>query len=573
MTLKDILKAVTRRSPVANRVYHDIRRRQSKAYEPDWGRVVADSGTRWAEALATTTSGTRVLLATSTGAHPSAPLMDTLLAASLTMRGARASFLLCDGVLPACQMVEIGLQRPSSFTAGGPQRYMCAECYPRAAELYRPLGLPIHRYSELLTSEERQSAAALAAGTPADRLATLEVDDLPIGEHARAGALRYYARSTLEGEPLGEAVLRRFVEGALLTARATRRLLRQEGIEVVVVNHGIYVPHGIVAEVARREGRRVVAWNVAYRKRSFVFSHGETYHHTLLSEPVSEWEDVDWTPSREAEIVDYLSSRRRGGRDWIVFHNTKPVEDLRRSTPELRAIDLGRPIIGLLTNVAWDAQLHYPANAFPDMIEWITSTVRWFAGRPDLQLLIRVHPAELSGDIPSRQLVTEELRRAFPVLPPNVFVVPPESPMSTYAAAEACDAVIIYGTKTGVELTSLGIPVIVAGEAWIRNKGLTTDASSAADYFEILSRLPFRSRMPDATTRRARKYAYHFFFRRMIPIDQVEPTGGQPQFRLAVRTVDDLLPRRSPGLDVVCAGILQGTPFVYPAEQLDGANR
>jgi hypothetical protein len=363
-------------------------------------------------------------------------------------------------------------------------------------------------------------------------------------------------------------VLRRFVEGSLLTMYAARRLIREQAIEVVVLNHAIYVPHGIVAAVARQEGRRVVAWNTAYRNRSFLFSHGETYHHTLMSEPTSEWDAVAWPPERDAEIVEYLGSRRRGGRDWIVFHNTKPVEDLRRAAPGLEAIDLGRPVIGLLTNVAWDAQLHYPANAFADMVDWIVRTVQWFADRPELQLLIRVHPAELSGDIPSRQRVVEELARAFPTLPANVFVVPPDSPMSTYAAAEACDAVIIYGTKTGVELTSLGIPVIVAGEAWIRNKGLTTDAVSAEDYFRTLERLPFRSRMPPAAIERARKYAYHFFFRRMIPIDQVAPTGSQPQFRLDIDRIDDLLPGKSVGLDVICDGILRGTPFVYPAERL-----
>ncbi len=573
MTLTELLKHVTRRSPAANRLYHAVRRRQAKAFEPDWGRIIADSGERWPQAVAASQGGPRVLLATSTGAHPSAPLMDTLLAGALTVRGARASFLLCDGVLPACQVVEIGLQSPASFTRSGPQRYMCAHCFPRADALYRPMGLPIHRYGALLTAEERVDAAELAALTPADRLASLELEGLPVGEHARAGALRYFARSTLDGEPRAEQVLRRFVEAAVLTARAVRRLLDQEAIDVVVVNHAIYVPHGIVAEVARRSGRRVVAWNVAYRKRSFLFSHGETYHHSLLSEPASEWENLPWPPERDAEVVEYLGSRRRGGRDWIVFHNTRPIEDLRRAAPELRAIDLDRPIIGLLTNVAWDAQLHYPANAFPDMLDWIVRTVRWFGGRPDLQLLIRVHPAELSGDIPSRQRVVEELRRSFPTLPANVFVVPPDSPMSTYAAAEACDAVIIFGTKTGVELTSLGIPVIVAGEAWIRNKGLTTDAASADDYFRILGRLPFSARMPGRMVERARKYAYHFFFRRMIPIDQFEPTGGQPQFRLAIRTVDDLRPGVSPGLDLICDGILRGTPFVYPAERLGAGRR
>ena len=65
-------------------------------------------------------------------------------------------------------------------------------------------------------------------------------------------------------------------------------------------------------------------------------------------------------------------------------------------------------------------------------------------------------------------------------------MIPPESQVSTYAAVAGVDAAIIYGTKTGVELTSVGIPTIVAGEAWIRNKGLTLDASSPEDYFQIL---------------------------------------------------------------------------------------
>jgi hypothetical protein len=285
-----------------------------------------------------------------------------------------------------------------------------------------------------------------------------------------------------------------------------------------------------------------------------------------MSEPVATWEDMAWSQEQEDEIMDYLHSRRRSGRDWIAFQARNPNENQEGIWRAL-GVDSSKPVIGMLTNVAWDAQLHYPANAFPNMLDWVTKTVAYFAARPELQLVIRVHPAEITGDISSRQPVVEEIRQAFGPLPSNVFVIPPESRVSTYAAMEACNAVIIYGTKTGVELTSLGIPVIVAGEAWIRNKGITLDATSEDHYFAILNSLPLEGRMSEARTARARKYAYHFFFRRMIPVSQVEATGRKrTQFRVAIDRLSDLLPGRSAGLDVICEGILTGAPFVYPAE-------
>ena len=124
-----------------------------------------------------------------------------------------------------------------------------------------------------------------------------------------------------------------------------------------------------------------------------------------------------------------------------------------------------------------------------------------------------------------------------------------------------CDSVIIFGTKTGVELTSFGIPVIVAGEAWIRNKGVTKDASSVEEYLQFLDELPLGQRMDEATTARARRYAYHFFFRRMIPLNMMEPTGGWPPYQVAIDSLNALRPGADAGLDVICQGILQWNVF------------
>jgi hypothetical protein len=200
------------------------------------------------------------------------------------------------------------------------------------------------------------------------------------------------------------------------------------------------------------------------------------------------------------------------------------------------------------------------------MLDWTVRTIEYFAKRPDAQLLIRIHPAEIRGNVPSRQPLLTEIQKAVPELPRNVFVIPPESDISTYMAMLQCDSVIIYGTKTGVELTSLGVPVIVAGEAWIRNKGLTLDATSPEQYFQILDCLPLKQRLDEKTIERARKYAFHFFFRRMIPIEYLEPLKGYPPYNLAVSKLDDLMPGASRGLDVICDGILSGSEFIFPAE-------
>jgi hypothetical protein len=266
----------------------------------------------------------------------------------------------------------------------------------------------------------------------------------------------------------------------------------------------------------------------------------------------------------EQDILDYLKSRWQGTRDWIWFHNN-PQEDLASIAAEL-GIDFSRPTIGMLTNVIWDAQLHYRANAFANMLEWVLQTISYFSRRPELQLLIRIHPAEVRGTIPSRQPLVPEIQAAFPTLPSNVFIIPPESRISTYAAIAQCNATIIYGTKTGVELTSMGIPVIVGGEAWIRNKGLTMDASSPEQYFSLLDQLPLSAPLSDKVRRRALKYAYHFFFRRMIPLNMMVPAKDWAPYRMHISTLAELVPKKEPGLDVICDGILHGTDFIYPAE-------
>ena len=532
---------------------------------PDWQQILSDNRELWDASRRLAAGGPPVLIGSTVGGYGAGSVFESMLSVALTLRGAKVHTLLCDRALPGCQRAEyVDVPDPRVLVEYRLPERLCDNCFAIGRYNFRPLGLTDHRVGSLATRSEKLEARRIASDIPLDRIRSYTWDDMALGDHAYAGALRYFARGDLESEPYGEPVLRRYLEASILMATASTRLIQREGIQIAAFNHGLYVPQGVLGEVCRKYGVRVANWNPAYRTSCFIFSHGDTYHHTLMSEPTEAWDAMPWTPALEAQILTYLKSRWSGSRDWIWFHD-EPDEDFAAYAREV-GLDLRKPTIALLTNVMWDAQLHYPANAFPSMLDWVLQTIEYFKGRPELQLLIRVHPAEIRGTAKSRQPLVPEIERVYPQLPPNVFIIPPESQISTYAAVAGVNAAIIYGTKTGVELTSSGIPTIVAGEAWIRNKGITLDASSPEDYFQILDTLPLDSRMAPEQIERARQYAYHFFFRRMIPVPAVVPTKAVPPFKVTIDSLDDLLPGRQPGLDVICDGILKGTPFIYPAE-------
>ncbi|HEY5411447.1 MAG TPA: capsule biosynthesis protein, partial [Caulobacteraceae bacterium] len=498
-------------------------------------------------------------LATSMGGFNHGAVTDKALAIALTLRGARVDIFLCNGV-PGCHLTKIGKEPPARMVESD-LRKRCAVCIETGERTFAPLGLRTIRLSELLTAADRHEAQTVAAEIDLQSLKQAKLDGWKVGEHALAGALRYFALDELSSEPLGEPVARQFMKAAVLTARGLDRLLARGDYEVVSANHGIYIPQGIVGEVARARGVRVVNWNPAYRRHCFIFSHGDTYHHTMISEDVSAWERLELKGGRRDKIISYLRDRRQASGDWIWFNRAE--DSSRQEIASKLGLD-GRPLIVALTSVAWDACLHYESNAFESLADWTLQTIAHFASRPDLQLVVRVHPAEVTGFVKSRAKMAEFIARRFPALPENVKVVPPEDSLSTYSLIDHANAVLVYSTKTGIEASAQGLPVVVAGEAWIRNKGFSYDAVSPESYRAILDQLPFAKGLSSERRERAQRYAYHFFFRRMIELPFLAD-AGPAEFEIQIESLQSLAQGACPGLDCICDGILSGAPFIYDA--------
>lgn len=510
-----------------------------------------------------------MLVATMAGGHPACIGIESLIAMALALRGAEVHILLCDGVLPTCLQCSAD-QFPDmdKFLAEGPKTSLCDGCYGLGLTAFEPTTLPIRKLSQYVTDADKEYARNLAADLTLEDLPKLMDNGVGIGEHVMAGSLRFFATGDLATEKYGLEIGRKFVEAAYLSKLAAERLYDVENYDAVFLNHGIYVPHGLVKEVAEVRGSRTSVWWLAAKERSLHLNHKDTGVFTMLDEPTAFWENMRWSEAAEAELMEYLASRWTGCRDWVYHGMHEGSQANVKALADEFKIDFSRPTIGMLTNVIWDAALFYPANVFPSQVDWIIDTINYFAKRPEMNLIIRVHPAEVKDTMASRQTAVGEIEKAFPVLPANVFVIPAESRANTYALLSQCDAAIIYGTTTGMELTSMGIPTITAGQAFIKNKGITIDPKTPPEYFQVLDQMPFGKRMPDEQVRRARMYAYNYYFRRSIPVRATVPIKGWPPIKIDVPSLQDIMPGADLGLDVICDGILKETEFLYPAEEV-----
>ena len=87
--------------------------------------------------------------------------------------------------------------------------------------------------------------------------------------------------------------------------------------------------------------------------------------------------------------MSYLKDRDSGKQDWEKFNNN-PINNI-ETLKKAKKLD-DRPIISLMTNIIWDAQLKFDQNIFKNQMEWIIKTVDYFKNKKSLQLVIRVHP-------------------------------------------------------------------------------------------------------------------------------------------------------------------------------------
>jgi len=295
-------------------------------------------------------------------------------------------------------------------------------------------------------------------------------------------------------------------------ARAAYSWMQQNKPDVVVVPNGTILEFGVIYEVAKFLGIPVVTYEFGDQRQRIWISQDEK---VMRQNTQSMWEELKEKNLSRAEtekIRDLFESRRKASvwKNFSRLWQQVPAKGVEIARQEL-GLD-NRMVVLLATNVLGDS-LTLGREIFSEsMEEWLERTLQYFAGRPDLQFVIRVHPGE---KLIHGQSMVDVINRVLPKLPEHIHVIKPEEDVNTYDLIAAADLGLVYTTTVGLEMAMSGVPVIVVGDTHYRGKGFTLDPDSWVKYYKTLKAViedPSSFRLTDKQIEDAWAYAYRFFF-------------------------------------------------------------
>jgi hypothetical protein len=240
----------------------------------------------------------------------------------------------------------------------------------------------------------------------------------------------------------------------------------------------------------------------------------------MLQETDNLWATYQGCPLTESqwEQIRALYASRQNGSLWENF--SRLWQGLPSQGGEQVRQELGldnRPIVLLAANVIGDSLTLGRQIFSRNMTEWLERSVQYFADRPGIQLVVRIHPGERYLKGPS---VAQVVQNALPEIPENIHLIQAADPVNTYDLVEIADVGLAYTTTVGMEMAMSGVPALIGGKTHYRSKGFTLDPTSWDNYHALLESTlanPRQYRLTREQVEQAWNYAYRFFFNYPCP--------------------------------------------------------
>ncbi|MBN1902437.1 hypothetical protein JW926_14015 [Candidatus Sumerlaeota bacterium] len=455
---------------------------------------------------------------------------ETMIAHILRRKGFRPQFLICNHAMLICD----------SYDPRNKRGELCPQCIRDIKWFLELNRLPFSGYSDWIDVEavRSEARALINSWNWSTDLDDLCIDGFPLGKLVRISLIRFLRRIRLDKDDEYRLQSLDFIESGLLTYRVMRKILQKPWAFLFVINGGFF-PEAIMIEMAKQKGIPYFTYERGLKKDYIILCKNKKFMNFDISRIFNQREPLN--PEEQNKIREYLEERKFGKK--AVVNYWPEVQDDKNEIMKALSLDPEKKIYVAFSNITWDSAVLDREIFFKSLFEWLQETIDFIKNKPDLQLILRMHPAEVRLRQKSSERVADLIREKFPHLSDTIKLVDADSPISSYSLIEMADLVLAFTSTTGLEAAMMGKPVIIAARTHYRGKGFTIDPKDKNQYFQFLENPP--SVDPGEIMAISRRYAYTLFFDTHIPFESiVEEDMGF--FHYSVKSLDEIFERKFP---------------------------
>jgi len=400
---------------------------------------------------------------------------QVLLAKTLDEAGHGAVVLSCNGLLPICTVKFATLKAPTSWNdTENPVCVACRATRKKTAEDYELLEVSL---DSLLSADDRVSIDDVVRRFEKSPW-TAEHDGIEFGLICLAEVLRDRRKHAVEEfDQQDVTLLRGLLRSSLAVYLAVQKLSSRFNLHQLAY-FGEYAYWQAPQVLAARKGIGLLALSHGYHRDidRRLLSIRPRHYMVHAFEQIDGWNKYSGYPIKP-EVVNEIADGalfRLTNQGGASTYSPTWSQESEKVFDELGLSRERRTLIAYPSSydefVCIFGQLKALGFAYPDRPQpfadqetWLRELVGWVSNRPDLQLIVRMHPrmgvghrhSTISSDY-------RKLKEAFATLPPNVVVLWPESKVSSYTIAEFADAALISWSSMGLELARFGVPIVAA---------------------------------------------------------------------------------------------------------------
>jgi hypothetical protein len=394
---------------------------------------------------------------------------EALVAEALQQHGHEIIYVGCRGLLKShCVCMSAALVPFGSSPAMKDR--VCRSCKSNDEILRTEFDLAGPNLIDLATVDDLKFADDLLRSTERVKFPDLELDGVEVGRIALYELLIQSKRGALELSAAETLRYKESLKNVLVVVRSMQRMLDAVKPDRIVLYNALYSVNRAVCRLA--EIRAIPQYylhagdNLSRRLQTLVLARNHTFfYYEHLLDKWGEFERRPCPPDAMTAATNHLLEVARGRSIWAYSTAPKGVVDLRRqwrigarkvicATMSSPDETFGGEVAGVLSPVG--------GLLFPTQVDWIRNLIAYVKARPDLFLVIRVHPREFPNK--RERLVSDHakmLMEAFATLPGNVRVNWPADRVSLYDVAVITDVFVNAWSSAGREMAWLGLPVVL----------------------------------------------------------------------------------------------------------------